>query len=112
MQTLVNNQDRRVPLVPNWTRPAVPKRHSTMTGNVSGKEIEAAEVPFRVVREDWNEYALDGGIRVRVKASVAKIGRQIDAVGNFAVNDYGEPAVLVRYVLEVVTGKDSDDDTD
>ncbi len=81
-----------------------------MTGSVSGKEIKAAEVPFEVVREDWNEYALDGGIRVRVKASVAKIGRQLDADGNYTVNDYGEPAVLVRYALEVVTGKGSDDD--
>ena len=80
-----------------------------MTGSVSGNEIQAAEVSFEVVREDWNEYALDGGIRVRVKASVAKIGRQVDEDGNYTVNDYGEPAVLVRYALEVVTGRSSDD---
>jgi len=70
------------------------------------------EVPFEVVREDWNEYALEGGVRVRVKASDAKIGRQVDAAGNYTVNEHGEPAVLVRYALEVVTAKGSNDDTD
>ena len=83
-----------------------------MTGSVSGREIEATEVPFEVVKEDWNEYALEGGIRVRVKASVAKIGRQVAAAGNFTANEYGEPAVLVRYALEVVTAKGLNDDTD
>lgn len=80
-----------------------------MQGSVSGKDIEAKEVSFQVVKEDWNEYVLDDGTNVRVKASVAKIGRQVDADGNYSVNDYGEPAILVRYALEVVAREASTD---
>lgn len=82
-----------------------------MTGNVDEKTITAREEPFTVVREGWNEYILESGVRVRVKASIAKIGRQIDEHGNFTENRYGDPAVLVRYALEVVTAVDSDNAT-
>ena len=82
-----------------------------MTGQVDGKEITAREEPFSVVTEAWNEYLLESGVRVRVKASVAKIGRQIDEQGNYAENQYGDPAVLVRYALEVVTKMDSENAT-
>lgn len=82
-----------------------------MTGNVDGKEITAREEPFSVVNEAWNEYVLESGVRVRVKASVAKIGRQIDKQGNCTANPDGEPIVLVRYALEVVTEADSENAT-
>ena len=82
-----------------------------MTGKVDGKEITAREEPFTVVTEAWNEYALESGVQVRVKASVAKIGRQVDEQGNYTKNQYGDPAVLVRYALEVVTKMDSDNAT-
>ena len=82
-----------------------------MTGKVDGKEITAREEPFAVVKEDWNEYILESGVRVRVKASVAKLGRQLDEEGNYTENQFGDPAVLVRYALEVVTKMDSDNAT-
>ena len=82
-----------------------------MTGQVDGKEIAAKEEPFSVVKEPWSEYVLESGVRVRVKASVAKIGRQIDEQGNYTENQYGDPAVLLRYALEVVTKMDSENAT-
>ena len=85
--------------------------NDVMTGNVDGKEITAREEPFTVVKEDWNEYILESGVRVRVKASVAKLGRQLDEAGNYTENQFGDPAVLVRYALEVVTKMDSDNAT-
>ena len=82
-----------------------------MTGKVDEKEITAVEEPFSVVKETWNEYVLESGVRVRVKASVAKIGRQTDEHGDYMENQYGDPAVLVRYALEVVTKMDSENAT-
>lgn len=82
-----------------------------MTGKVDGKEITAREEPFSVVNEAWSEYVLESGVRVRVKASVAKIGRQIDEQGNYTENQYGDPSVLVRYAVEVVTTMDSENAT-
>jgi len=43
-----------------------------MTGKVDGREITAREEPFSVVKEAWNEYVLESGVRVRVKASVGE----------------------------------------
>lgn len=74
-----------------------------MQGLVDGKEVTANEEPFTTVKDEPNEYVLDSGVRVRVKLSVAKIGRQVDENGEYAENQYGDPAVLVRYALEIVT---------
>lgn len=79
-----------------------------MQGLVGGKEITAREEPFTTVRDAPNEYVLDSGVCVRVKLSVAKIGRQLDENGEYKVNQYGDPAVLVRYALEIVTNLESD----
>ena len=77
-----------------------------MKSEVGGEAITAKEQPFKAVNEGWNEYQLEGGIRVRVKTAVAKIGRQVDEDGNYKKNQYGDPAVLVRYGVEVVTSVD------
>ena len=74
-----------------------------MQGLVDGKEVTATEEPFTTVKDEPNEYVLDSGVRVRVKLLVAKIGRQVDEDGEYKANQYGDPAVLVRYALEIVT---------
>lgn len=74
-----------------------------MQGMVDGKEVTAKEEQFTTVKDEPNEYVLDSGVRVRVKLSVAKIGRQVDESGEYAETQYGDPAVLVRYALEIVT---------
>ena len=83
-----------------------------MTGTVDGKEITAKEETFTTVKEGWNEYLLDSGVRVRVKIAVAKIGRQVNADGTYKNNEYKDPAVLVRYNVEVVTSLEKDDDSE
>lgn len=62
---------------------------------------------------DRTGQGLPSGLRVavsmnRVRNSVAKIGRQIDEQGNYTDKQFGDPAVVVRYALEVVTEIDSD----
>jgi hypothetical protein len=74
-----------------------------MHGLVDGKDVTAKEESFKTVKDEPNEYVLDSGVRVRVKLSVAKIGRQVDENGEYMENRYGDPAVLVRYALEIVT---------
>lgn len=78
-----------------------------MQGLAGGKEITAREEPFTTVRDSPNEYVLDSGVRVRVKLSVAKIGRQLDENGEYKENQYGDPAVLMRYALDIVTSLES-----
>lgn len=78
-----------------------------MQGMVDGKEVTAKEEQFTTVKDEPNEYVLDSGVRVRVKLSVAKIGRQVDENGEYAQNQYGDPAVLVRYALEIVTSSEA-----
>lgn len=34
---------------------------------ISGKEVVAVRVPFRAVKEDWQEYLLEDGRTIRVR---------------------------------------------
>jgi len=69
---------------------------------VGDQEHDAIEQTFEIAAEDWNEYRLaDGGI-VRVKTSVQKIYRLLDANGNPAMTPDGDPSVLVRHSTQVV----------
>lgn len=80
-----------------------------MQGEIDGKNVHAKEDTFEVVREQPNIYRLGSGVLVTVKTSVAKIGRQIDEGGSFKENQYGDPAVLVRYAVEIITSTETDD---
>ena len=78
-----------------------------MQGLVDGKRITAKEDSFTTVKDEPNVYVLASRVRVLVKVSVAKIGRQVDENGEYKENQYGEPAVLVRYAVEIVTTLES-----
>jgi len=41
----------------------------------NGREVEAKQVDFEVVREDWNEYKLEDGTVLKFKAIVTDIIR-------------------------------------
>ncbi|MBI2858663.1 MAG: hypothetical protein HYX90_06265 [Chloroflexi bacterium] len=43
-----------------------------------GKDVDALEVRFKGIREDWNEYDLEDGTTLRMKAVVAEIIRVVD----------------------------------
>ena len=53
--------------------------------NFGGQMVDAFEVEFSPLREDWNAYQLADGTRVRMKVVVASVFRiidQYDAQGN------------------------------
>ena len=72
---------------------------------VGDKELHAIEQQFEIGREEWNEYRLlDGGV-IRVKASVQKIYRIVDAEGNPQMTPDGDPHVMVRHTAQIVASE-------
>ena len=58
---------------------------------------------FRTIREDWNEYEMASGVTVRVKTVVQKIGRVLDSDGKPQFDAEGDPHVVVRSQIQVVS---------
>ena len=52
---------------------------------IGGKEYEVREESFEIIREDWAEYVMASGVRVRVKPQVQKLFRILDEKANPAV---------------------------
>jgi hypothetical protein len=71
--------------------------------NIGGVEYNGQEVDFKIINEDWNEYELYDGGRVRLKTTAQKIVRVLDAQGKPAFTPDGDPHVLVRHNTQVVT---------
>jgi len=72
---------------------------------ISGEEYEVREESFETIREDWAEYIMASGVRVRVKTQVGKLFRILDEKGNPAVNAQGDPFVVVRHQLVIVSSE-------
>jgi len=68
-----------------------------------GQEHNAREESFQVIREEWNEYAVSEGTRVKVKVSVQKIFTFLDDSGNPVLDADGDPTNFIRYVVQVVS---------
>ena len=66
--------------------------------------IEAEDLEFKTIREDWNLYELEDGTLMKVKMVVNKISRGIDPQtgGMLRVPLSGEPYYNVRYNVTVV----------
>ena len=83
-------------------RPRKDQREVSMKVKVGDKEVEAQEVQFTVISEQWNEYAaLDGG-RVRAKLVVQRVFRPLDSLGKPRVTPEGDPEFIVRWNVEIV----------
>ena len=67
-----------------------------------GKKAMAKEMAFDTVKEDWNEYKLEDGVTVRIKAVVHTIFRIVDAEGKPESTESGEPSILVRSANSVM----------
>jgi hypothetical protein len=65
------------------------ERRSKVT--YQGTQIETVEVDFKVVKEDWNEYELADGTKIRMKAVTSLINRAIDLF-----DSDGDPLYLVK----------------
>jgi hypothetical protein len=63
-----------------------------------GPPLSAIEVTYETVREEWNEYALADGGRVRLKTIVQRIYRVVDESGEPQFDPAtGDPQLVVRH---------------
>ena len=54
--------------------------------------IDALDLNFKVIKEDWNVYELEDGTELRVRINVSKISRGIDPkTGEAFIQPTGEP---------------------
>lgn len=72
---------------------------------IDGVEYEGNEVDFEIVKEDWNEYRLSNGVKMRLKTSAQKMIQVVDEKGNPVLTKDGDPHVLVRHSIQVVSSK-------
>ena len=78
---------------------------------VGGEKLPVQDEEFRVLREDWNEYELASGVRVRVRLTAIRIARVLDGNGQPAFKGE-EPHVAIKHqVLVTATGGPSPDAT-
>ena len=61
-----------------------------------GRDVNAMEVAFDIRREEWNEYELSDGGRVRVKTVVQKILKVVDDEGWQVYDANGDPIMIAR----------------
>ena len=67
------------------------------------QEVEAIEQDFKVKQEEWNEYELADGGRIRVKTTVLKILRVLDSNGKPAFTPQGDPMVIVQHKSDIAS---------
>jgi hypothetical protein len=72
---------------------------------VNGQEVDAVEVSFSIIHEDWNEYELADGGRVRAKLGVQRIMRVLDESGKPAMTNEGDPFVVIQSQNQVVASE-------
>ena len=69
---------------------------------VQGKQVDAVELSFETVREEWNEYKCEDGSTIRLKTVVSKIHRS-----DLRNEVTGEPIFMVRSsnIVDVVAAE-------
>jgi hypothetical protein len=78
---------------------------ATIKVNVNGTEYDAREEEFQVINEDWSNYSLISGGRVRVMTTVQKIYQVLDADGQPLRTPDGEPVMFVKHNSQVVASR-------
>ena len=68
---------------------------------VGGQEVTGIGVEFEVVKDEPNEYKLQGGESVRVRTEVTRIVWRTDESGNKQYNADGTPTIMVFDVRHV-----------
>lgn len=68
----------------------------------NGEERDALELDFEIGNEQWNEYKLLDGGRIRLKTTALKIFRVLDNDGKPAYASDGEPLMFIRHNTQVV----------
>jgi hypothetical protein len=67
-----------------------------------GSELNVRDEEFEVVREEWSEYRLKDGGKVRLRATALAISRVLDAEGKPTYGPDGQPAFVVNNQVQVV----------
>lgn len=63
-----------------------------------GESVPAIEVTYETLKEDWNEYALTDGGRLKLKTVVHRIFRVVDEDGATVFDPItGDPRLVVRH---------------
>lgn len=70
-----------------------------------GTFIDAIEQEFDIAKEEWNEYRLADGGRVRLMTTVQKVLRIVDSTGTPQYDANGDPKVIVRHNTQVVASE-------
>lgn len=71
--------------------------------NIGGVEYDAVEVGFEIRKEDWAEYEVADGGRVRLKTTVSRIAKVVDAGGNPVPDPQGRLTYFVEHNTQVVS---------
>ena len=69
---------------------------------VGDEDLNAIEVQFEIAHEEWNEYKLLDGGKIRLKTSPLKVYRVVDDDGNTVRTADGDPRMMVRHNTQVV----------
>ena len=72
---------------------------------VDGRDVDAVEISFTIKREEWNEYELADGGRVRMRSAVHRILQVLDEDGKPARNPAGELMMVVQSQNAVVVSE-------
>jgi hypothetical protein len=65
-------------------------------------EVDAYELDYETVSENWNLYKLPDGRTVRVKVYVSRISQVVDADGSEQFNADGSPFLIASNRVEIV----------
>ena len=72
------------------------------TMDFQGKPTQVEEMEFEITKEEWNEYRLLDGGKVRAKLTVQRILWVLDSSGKRTMTPEGDPNFIVRSSTLVV----------
>lgn len=67
-----------------------------------GSKIRGIVTSFEIVKEDWNEYALEDGTMLRVKNVLVRVLRLVDENDVPRITPDGDPEIFVNTSVTVV----------
>lgn len=70
-----------------------------------GVTRKVEELNFEIIKEDWNEYQLESGVYVKLKAIAQRFFWVLDDSGSRAYSMEGDPQILVVSNNQVVASE-------
>ena len=69
----------------------------------NGQQVQAQEIEFKLLNEDWSQYQLPDGTIVKLRTTVLKILQVLDEKGKPAKTPEGDPVIMVNHKVDVIT---------